>query len=224
MVHNDDVALRRLPPHLRDEAPLVIRTLLPQASLAPRVQLGPHRARLRQAVNLHPVARLRRLFPLRNRLVLADLFQSIQNRLAPQPIQLVPAQVVRPALHVRHPQRPQQRLQKRNVLVEKLLLQVLRPRRDNHPPPAPQRRQQVSQRLARARAGFHNQVPAFLHGPLHRLRHLQLPPPKLVRHLRLRKNAARRKKRVQGGVSRKMGRGIGHGQTELRIPGIPPST
>jgi hypothetical protein len=98
-----------------------------------------------------------------------------------QRIQLVAAKIVRPPLHVANAQRPQQRLQKRNVLEEKLLLQVLRPGRDNHPLPRTQRRQQIRQRLPRPRPRLDDQVTLLVESALDRLRHLQLALAKLIR-------------------------------------------
>ncbi len=71
-------------------------------------------------------------------------------------------------------------LQKRNVLLEKLLLQRFRRRRNHHAPPAANRGNQIRQRFARAGPGLDNQVPLFLERGLHQLRHLELRRPVLV--------------------------------------------
>ena len=215
VIHNHHIALRRAASHLRDETAPVIRARLPQASLAARVQLRPHRARLRQIVDFHPIPGLRRLFPFRDRLVLRNLLEPRQNRLAPQRKQLVPAQVIRAPLHVANAQRSKERLQKRHILKKQLLLQILCPRRDDHPMPGrralPQRWQQIRQRLPCPRSCLDNQVPLILEGALHRLRHLQLPPPKLVRQARPRQHSPRRKKIMQRGKRGCCLFGGGHG-------------
>ncbi len=217
VVHDDHIALQRLPSHLRDEAVVVVRARLPQARLGPRIQLVPQLAVLRQPVNLRPVASRRRLFPRGNLLELVNLFQPIQDRRIRQRIQLVPAQIVGPALHVADPQRPQQRLQERHILEKQLLLQVLRARRNNHPLPAAQCRQQVGQRLTGPRPRLHNQVLALGQRTFHRLRHLQLSLTELIRQRRLRQHPTRRKKLVQRRqLHRRRSRGQNNGRRWLR--------
>ncbi len=49
-------------------------------------------------------------------------------------------------------------LQERNVLLVELFLQRFRRGGNHHAPSAANRRQQIRQRLARARAGFHDGV------------------------------------------------------------------
>ena len=66
----------------------------------------------------------------------------------------------------------QRLLQKRNILVEELFLQILRPRRNNHSLAGADYRQQVGQRFSGTRTGFHNQVAFFLQRLLDCLRHL----------------------------------------------------
>ena len=75
--------------------------------------------------------------------------------------------------------------------------------------PGAQRRQQIGQRLAGARPGFHDQVAILVERPLHRLRHLQLPPAKLIGQLRARQHSAGRKEVVKRG---QRGRGLGSGR------------
>ena len=181
VVDDNDVRLKCLPAHLRDKAPPVIRAGRPQAGLGARIQLVPQRAHLRQAVNLSPIPGLRHLFPLGNLPILVNLFQARQDGLTAQRHQLVPAKIVRAPLHVAHAQRAQQRFKKRYVAEEKLILQRLGARRNNHPLSRAQRRQQIRKRLAGARSRLHNQVAAFLKGAFHGLRHLQLPGPVLIR-------------------------------------------
>src|SRR5262249_20292783 len=100
MVHDDDVALQRAPPHLCDEATVKLGTLLPGARLSSCVELGPQRARLRQAGDLCAVAGRGCLLPVADRLELADLFQAIQDRLGRQVDQLLSAKIVVASLHV----------------------------------------------------------------------------------------------------------------------------
>jgi len=63
---------------------------------------------------------------------LADLLQPRQQRRIAQRIQLVLAQVVAASLQITDIERAEDRLQKRHILEEELLLQVLRAGRDNH--------------------------------------------------------------------------------------------
>jgi hypothetical protein len=122
VVHDDHIAFERAPPHLGDEAPLVIRTALAQTCLRARIELGPHLARFGQRVDLCAVAGLRSFLPSRDLLELVNLFQAVQDGLVTQGIQLMPAKIIRPALHVADAQRAQQRLQKGHIAEKQLLL------------------------------------------------------------------------------------------------------
>ncbi len=159
-----------------------------------------------------------RLLPRGDLVELVDLLQAGEHRLIAQRIELVLAEIVRAALHVADAQRPQQRLQERNVLEVELFLQVFRAGGDDDAllllPRRAQCRQQVGERLAGAGACLHDQVALLLKRLLHGPRHLILAAPELELQLGARECAARRKKIVErwqgtGGFHR-IGQGIGH--------------
>ena len=56
--------------------------------------------------------------------------------------------------------------------MEELFLKVLGSSGNDHALARPDDRNQIGQRLARTRAGFHDQVPLFFQRPLNRFRHL----------------------------------------------------
>ncbi len=140
-----------------------------------------------------------------DRAILLNLFQSAQHRLIGKVVELLAAQIIVAAFHVANGKPPlrtfvagcrfskQRMLKKRNILVEKLFLKILCAGRDDHPLARADHRHQIRQRLSRARAGFHNQVPLFFEGLLDPLRHLQLPPSEFISGMRVRKHSARRK-------------------------------
>ncbi len=159
----------------------------------------PQRARLRQPRQFGAVAGFGRALPFGNLLVLVDLGQSREHRLVAQRVELAAAKIVAAALHVADAQLAQQRLKKRHVAKEKLILQGLGSRGNNHALPGAQSRQQVGQGFAGARARLDNQMPALPEGALHSLGHLVLPRSVFVRQRRVSKDAARRKELVERG-------------------------
>ena len=89
--------------------------------------------------------------------------ETLQRGLVGHAVDFFAAQKIAAALHHGHFQfRREIFLQKRNVLLEKLLLQRFRGRRNHHAPPAANRGNQVRQRFARAGPGLDNQVALFL--------------------------------------------------------------
>ena len=128
---------------------------------------------------------------------MVNLFQAIQDGLVAQGIQLIAAEIIRPALHVADAQRSQQRLQKGHVAEKELLLQILGSGGDNDPLPGAQCRQQVGQRLAGPGARFDDQMLAFLQAAFHRPRHIQLPAPELIGQRGAREHASGREEVVQ---------------------------
>src|SRR5579871_1435663 len=76
MVHDDDVALHRAPPHLGDEASLPLAALLANASIGPSIEFVPEQAGLWKFSQFRAVAGRSRLFPSRDRLILLNLFQT----------------------------------------------------------------------------------------------------------------------------------------------------
>ena len=199
VIHDDDVALQRPPPHLRYEARLIVRTGRSQAGLAARIQTPPQRTIFWNRRQFGAIAMFRGLFPIANGVELVDHIDAGENRLIAQRIQLLPAKVIAAALHVTHPQRTQQRLKKRNVLEEYLLLQIACSGGDNDALAQSQRRQKICQRLAGAGARFHNQMPLFGERALHRARHFQLSGTIFIGQSRARQDAAGREKLFQPG-------------------------
>ena len=198
VVDDDNVGFLGLSPHLGDEATMIVGASRPQASLGARVQLVPQRARLRQSINFRTVAGLGCLLPAGNLGILIDLFKAVQNRLVAQRSQLVAAQVVGPALHIANGQRAEQRLEKRNVTKEKLVLQRLCARRYDDPVSGPQRRQQIGKGFAGSGSCLDDQVAPLVEGLLNGLGHLELARTVLIGQGRTREDAARSEKLVQG--------------------------
>ena len=117
---------------------------------------------------------------------------------------------------------PKQRvLQKWNVFVEKLFLQILRAGRDDDALARANHRQQIGQGFSRAGAGFHDQVPLFFQRLLDRLRHLQLPAPKFIRRMRAREHSARGEELVERCVFA-AGRGAVWRLRETRVGNLKP--
>ena len=85
-------------------------------------------------------------------------------------------------------------LQKRDVLVEKLLLQILGAGGNHHALAGEQRRHQIRECLSGAGAGIHQQVLFLGQRGLHRFRHFQLAGTKLVARVPFRKHSAAVKK------------------------------
>ncbi len=107
--------------------------------------------------------------------------KALQRGLVAHPVNFLAAQKIAAPLHHGHFQfRREIFLQKRNVLLEKLLLQRFRGRRNHHAPPAANRGDQVRQRFPRARPGLDNQMALFLERGFHQFRHLELRWPVLV--------------------------------------------
>jgi hypothetical protein len=96
---------------------------------------------------------------------------------------------------------PEQRLlQERNVLVEKLFLQILRASRDDDALARPNHRHQIGQSLSRAGAGFNDQMPLFFQRLLDRLRHLKLSAAEFIRGMRARQHSAGSEELIEGSI------------------------
>ena len=131
-----------------------------------------------------------------------DLLQSAQHRLIGEVVKLLAAQIIVAPLHVADIQLAfaigkKRLLEKRNILVEELFLQILGAGRNDDPLARSDDGHQISQSFARAGAGFHDQVTLFFQRLLHRLRHLQLSAAKFVRRMSARKHSSRREKLVE---------------------------
>ena len=121
-----------------------------------------------------------------------DLLQPAQHRLISEVVELLAAQIIVAAFHVADVQltfgiRKQRLLEKGNVFVEELLLEIFGAGRNYHSLARADHRQQICQRLARARAGFNNQVTFFFESLFHGLRHLQLSAAEFVGRMGARK-------------------------------------
>ena len=195
VVDDDDVRLECLAPHRRDVALLPIRAGLAETDFAARVELVPQRGGLRQRVHFRAVAGDRAAFPLQDGIELRDVVESGKNGVVAQGIELLLAQVVGAALHVAHPQRPQQRFEERDVLEVELFLQVLRAGGDDDAlllvAGAAQCGQQVGKRLARAGSSFDDQVALVRERLLNGLGHGVLAGAVLEGKRRLREDALR---------------------------------
>lgn len=82
-------------------------------------------------------------------------------------------------------------LQKRNVLVENLLLKVLRTRGNNDAFSGQDGRDQVGQGFSRSRPGLDEERPLVLDRRLYGLRHLELAGPVLIVGVPLREKSTR---------------------------------
>ncbi len=100
MVDDDDVAFGGATAHLGDEAAVVLRALLADATFGSRVELGPKLARFRQHAKFGAVAVLRFFLPVGNGAVLVDLVKTIQHGLVGELVQLFAAKIIVAPLHV----------------------------------------------------------------------------------------------------------------------------
>src|SRR3989304_3819698 len=186
-VADPPVRPRRPPVHRRDEAAVELRALLPGAGVAPRVDPRPEGDGVGEVAELGAVAGFRRLFPLADAGVVVELLQALEHRLVLEVVEFLPAEEVRPALHVAGADfGVEVLLQKRDVLEEKLLLEGFRPRRDDHLAAAAQRGDEIGKRFTCAGARFDDEMLFLLEGLLDRLRHRELPLPELVLRMRAR--------------------------------------
>ena len=120
-----------------------------------------------------------------------------EHGLIGQVVELLPAQIVVAALHVADLQLAfavgkQRLLEEGHVFEEELLLQILCAGRNDDALAGANDGHQVGQRLARAGAGFDDQVTLFFERLFDRLRHLQLPPAEFVGGMSARKHSAGR--------------------------------
>src|ERR1039458_6069498 len=125
MIDDDDVALGGAAAHLGDETAVKLLALRADAAVGARIQLGPQMAVLRQFGQLRAVAAFGGLLPVADDAELADLFQSVQQRLSGEVVELLAAEIIAAALHVADAQFAEMLAQKRNVFEEELLLQGL---------------------------------------------------------------------------------------------------
>ncbi len=206
MVDDDDVALHRLAVHLGDEAAVPGAALLSQAGIGAGVDLVPERAGLGKRRQFGPVAGIRHFLPGGDGAVVLDLLQSAEHGLVGQVVELLAAQIVVAPLHVTDLQLAfaagKKRLfEKRDIFEEELFLQILCAGGNDDALAGANDGHQVGQRLARAGAGFDDQVALFLQRLFDRLRHLQLSAAKFVGGMGARKHSARREELVERNIA-----------------------
>ena len=125
--------------------------------------------------------------------------RPLEHRLAIGVVDLLAAGEIGAALHVADLQRAvEMLLQKRNVFVEELLLQVLGAGGDHHAFAGEQRGDQIRERFSGAGAGVHQQVLFFGERGFHGFGHLQLPGAKLVARVPFREHSAPGEKLPRG--------------------------
>ena len=181
MVDDDDVARLRPLVHQRQEAALELFALLAGAKVAARVDFGPRGRRFGQLLDLRAVADFSGVLPGLDDLEIGHFFQTGEYRLVVGIVDLLPAGVVVAALHVTHTQGAcEVLLEKRNVFEKELLLQILGARGDHDALAGEDGGDQVGQRFAGARTGFHDQMLAVLERRGHRFGHGQLAGPVFI--------------------------------------------
>ena len=223
MVDDDDVALHRPAVHLGDEAAVPGAALLSQAGVGTGVELVPESAGFRKRCQFGLVSRLRDLLPGRDGAVVLDLLQTAEHGLIGKVIQLLAAQIVVASLHVADLELAfavgeKRLLEKRDILMKELFLQILGSGRNDDSLAGANDGHQVGQRLARAGAGFNDQVTLFFQRLLDRLRHLQLSAAKLVGGMSAREHSAGREELVEGDIPLLgVGNGLGGGRHSLTI-------
>jgi hypothetical protein len=124
-----------------------------------------------------------------------NLLQAAQDGLPGKVIELLAAQIIVAALHVTHVQPAgavwEQRLfEKRDILVEELLLQILCAGRNNHALARTNYGDEIRQSLPGSGASLDDEVTFFFEGLLYRLRHLELAAAKFIRGMGARQHAA----------------------------------
>src|SRR6266550_5253683 len=185
MIDDDDVALHRPAVHFGDKTSIPRAAFLAETGVGASVELVPERARFRQRCQLRPVARLRVLLPCSNRAIVLNLVEAARHWLIRQIVELFTTEIISAPFHVADAQlafavRKQRMLEKGNVFIEELLLQILCSCGDDDPFARANPRHQVSQRLASASAGFDNQMPLFPERLLYGLCHLKLASAEFV--------------------------------------------
>ena len=188
VVDDDDVALEGALVHQGEEAALELEALLAGAQIAARIHLPPHAGGFRQGLDLRAVAGGGGLLPVADDLEIGHLLQPLEHRLLLGVVDFLAAGVVVAALHVADAHLAAEvLLQERDVLVNKLLLEILGGGGNHDALAGNERRDQVSQRLAGAGAGLDDEMALVGERGLHRLGHLELAGAELVAGVALRK-------------------------------------
>ena len=174
MIDDDDIAFERLLMHARDEAPVELGALLTAATIRAGIDLGPRAARFRERFDFGAIAGFAGFFPLADDLKIGDFFQSFEHGLAFGVVNFLPAGVIRPAFHIAGAKRAQMLLKERNVLEEKLFLQILGAGGDDHSLARQDGGNQIGERFAGACAGFDDQMFFIGERGFDSLRHFEL--------------------------------------------------
>jgi hypothetical protein len=118
-------------------------------------------------------------------LEIIDLVESFQHRRRLRAVEAIETNVIAAAFHVRGRETFRQNaLEKRNVFLHQLFLEVFRAGGDDHAPVAAEsgsnRRHEIGEGLAGTGAGFDDEVSLLLKRAHHGLRHLYLARSKFV--------------------------------------------
>src|ERR1051325_732786 len=167
VIDDDDVGFLRATAHARDEAGIVVRTLLSETRLRTRVDVSPERERLREIRQLGAIAGLAFTRPVTDLFEVIDFIESFEHGRRLSACESVEAKIVAATLHVgRGKWFGQDALEKRNVLLHQLFLKVLRAgRNDDTAITAECSRNsgnEVGKRFSGARPGLDNEVSFFL--------------------------------------------------------------
>ena len=155
VIDHDQIGGHRLLARLHDEAVLVVRAVLPQAVVARRGDVLPHRRVLVDLDALGLVAALRGLGEDRDAAGVGGILAGQETAVGQCPLQVVGTDIVGAALEQRNPDRRFQDIaHQRQILVEQLVLQRLGTSRHDHLAVRLQRRHQVGEGLAGACASL----------------------------------------------------------------------
>ena len=200
MIDDHDIGLGRALAHLDDEAVAVARTVGADTVLGGRGDVVPERQVLGQVLDFGAIAGFGVCQPpFEDADVMGLVPRSDRGRLA-KGLEAMEAQVVSAALHAGRGERHAERVpEHRQVLEKDLLLKVLGTGGDEDPLAAEDRRHQIGEGLAGARARFREQ-----HAPVSQdcgdgLGHFHLTGASLEPFERLRQRAVRREG-LDGGV------------------------
>src|ERR1700692_4962365 len=204
MIDDDSFPLHPAAAHFGDEAAFPLAAFLSDACVCSRVQFVPESAGLWKLGKFRAVACGGCFFPRGNRAVLLDLLQTTEHWLIGKVVELFAAEIIVATLHVADGKpgagsgfSEQCLLQKRDVLVEKLFLQIFRAGRNYHALTGANHWQQIGERLSSTCAGLDNQVALFFQRLPACLRHLQLSAPKFVGRMRTSEHSAGRKELIE---------------------------
>src|ERR1700686_3593090 len=131
MIDNYNIALHRPPAHFGDKAAIPLAALLPGAGFCACIQFVPNDACFWDRGEFRTISSFAGFFPSRDDSEMIALLQAIQNWVCGKVVYLLSTQIIIAPLHVTHAQfafaiRKKGLLEKGNVFVKELLLQVFR--------------------------------------------------------------------------------------------------